>query len=74
MIEKRIRHFYNSVQISGDISPVCAVQMKLLHLVSHAVMGLAAAVLVAKGIMYLVEWAGSRAAARGARKQKKAVQ
>ena len=54
MIEKRIRHFYNSVQIAGDVSPACAVRMKLLHLVSHAVMGLAAAVLVAKSIMYFV--------------------
>ncbi len=68
MIEKRIRHFYNSVQIAGDVSPACAVRMKLLHLVSHAVMGLAAAVLVAKSIMYFVEWIGSRAAARGMKK------
>ncbi len=74
MIEKRIRHFYNSVQIAGDVSPACAVRMKLLHLVSHAVMGLAAAGDVDNSIMCYVEWIGARAAARGMKKQKKAVQ
>lgn len=58
MIEKKIRHFYNSVQISGDIPEVCMAKLKLLRFAAWTALSLAAVIACSKMIVHLVETAG----------------
>lgn len=62
MIEKRIKGFYNSVQITGDFSKACAAKIGRLRLVVRACLGLGAAVVLAKAVMCLVDAVGQKAA------------
>lgn len=62
MIEKRIRGFYNSVQITGDISKACAVRIVRLRLAVRACLGVGAAVVLARAVMCLVDAVGQAAA------------
>lgn len=62
MIEKRIRGFYNSVQITGEFSKESAARIGRFRLIARACFGLAAAVLLAKAVMCLADAVGQRAA------------
>lgn len=62
MIEKRIRGFYNSVQITGDLSEEWVRKINRIRLGIRACLGLAAAVVAARAVMYLVDCVGEKAA------------
>ncbi|GEM_PF-5832927 len=62
MIEKRIRGFYNSVQITGDFSKECEAKINRLRLAFRACLGLGAAVVLARAVMCLVDAIGQAAA------------
>jgi len=62
MIEKRIRGFYNSVQITGDLSEECAKKIGRIRLVVRIGLGFAAAVAAARAVMYLADAVGEKAA------------
>ena len=56
MVEKRIKNFYNSVQISGELFPSAhAVKSKFLYFTVRGALGLAVAVITAKAVMFLAE-------------------
>ena len=53
MIEKRIRKFYNSVQLSEELFPDNGKESKLFRAAAWGILGFAAAVAAAKAIMLL---------------------
>lgn len=56
MVEKKIRNFYNSVQFTGTgILPVRTAKPDLIALAVRAALGIAAAVALAKGVMFLAD-------------------
>ena len=58
MIEKKIRGFYNSVQLSGDMSKAHAAKLRLLCTAAEIALGILAAAACAGAVMRVLEAAG----------------
>jgi len=55
MIEKKIRGFYNSVQLAGDMSKAHAAKLRMLCRTAEIALGILAAAACARAVMGVID-------------------